>query len=201
LAAASVTGTVRVEQATIRADGPKHDRDLVVMLDRVGGAPPPPAQGRAVMDQRGMVFVPHVLAIQKGSTVTFLNSDPDPHNVYFLDDRTGRTLDIGTWGPGVSTEHRFDAPGPVIVLCKLHLEMAAYIVVVDSPWFTAVQIDPATRTARFAIADVPAGEYQLTVWHKKLRLLEGPVHLVVPPSGSAEASVVMTTAARAKKGR
>lgn len=198
--AASVNATVRVEQATIRSDGPKHDRDVVVILERTGAAAPPAAKTRTEMDQRGLVFVPHVLAIQQGSTVTFLNSDPDPHNVYFLDDRTGRTLDIGTWGPGVSVDHRFDTAGPVIVLCKLHLEMAAYIVVSQSPWFAKAELDGATRTASFSIADVPAGEYRISVWHKRLRQLNGPSMLVVPPNGSAEVSIVLTTAARAKKG-
>jgi len=93
-----------------------------------------------------------------------------------------------------------DTAGPVIVLCKLHLEMAAYIVVSDSPWFAAAELDRATRTARFSIADVPAGEYQITVWHKKLRLLDGTSRVVVPRSGTAEVSVVLTTAPRAKKG-
>jgi len=198
--AASVRGTVSVEQATIRTDGPKHDRDVVVMLERVGGGEYPPANGHAQMDQRGLVFIPHVVAIQKGSTVTFLNNDNDLHNVYFLDERTGQTLDIGTWGPGVPVDHRFPTAGTVIVLCKLHLEMAAYVVVSDSPWFTAAQIDPSTRKASFSLANVPPGEYLLRVWHKKLKLLGGPARVVVPPNGGVDVPVVLTTAGRAGKG-
>jgi plastocyanin len=199
--AASVTGTVRVEQAPLRVEGPKHDRDVVLMLDRVGGGAHPPAAARASMDQRGLVFIPHVLAVQKGTTVTFLNNDPDPHNVYFLDDKSGRTLDIGTHNMGVSVDHRFTAPGMSVVLCKLHLEMAAYIVVTDSPWFTAVQLDAATRSAPFAIRNVAPGEYRLSAWHKKLRLAGGPAPVVVPASGTVDVPLVLTTASRAGKGR
>ena len=95
-------------------------------------------------------------------------NDNEPHNVYFLDDRTGETLDIGTWAGGVSVDHTFTQAGTIITLCKLHLEMAAYIIVVDTPWFTTARFDPDTLTAEFDIDGVPAGEYELRVWHKKL---------------------------------
>ncbi len=111
--------------------------------------PEAPAAGgtRATMDQTGLIFEPHVLAVPRGATVTFLNSDKEQHNVYFLDDRTGDTLDIGTWGPGVSVDHTFDTPGMVITLCKLHLEMAAYVVVCPSPWFAQVKLESTDKPA------------------------------------------------------
>ena len=145
----SVSGSVTVEQAFIRTDGTKHDRDVVIMLDPVGSEAPVSDGVRATMDQTGLVFVPHVLAVPRGATVTFLNNDKEQHNVYFLDDRTGDTLDIGTWGPGVSVDHTFDTPGMVITLCKLHLEMASYVVVSPSPWFDAGGIRIFGHTGRF----------------------------------------------------
>ena len=39
-----VTGSISVEMATLRADGPKHDRDVIIMLEPVGG-PAPAAAG------------------------------------------------------------------------------------------------------------------------------------------------------------
>jgi plastocyanin len=178
----------------MRAEGPKHDRHVVVYLEGDATKGFPPSEDRAVMDQKGLVFLPHVLAVRKGTTVTFLNSDPDPHNVYFLDDETGDTLDIGTWGPGVSVDHRFEEPGMVITLCKLHLEMAAYVVVIEGPWFTTVELDPASATGAFEIAGVPAGEYRLTAWHKELRQKGGPVTVVVRGGERTETEVVITKA-------
>jgi len=194
----AVTGSVSVEQATVRTDGPKHDRDVVVELRPVERPELPPFEGRATMDQQGLVFVPHVLAIRKGTTVTFLNSDAEQHNVYFLDDRTGETLDIGTWGPGVSVDHTFDEPGMVITLCKLHLEMAAYVVVTDGPWFVAAELDESGRSASFRIDGVPPGEYELSVWHKKLKQKGGVSRITVAPGGTTEAAVVITRAKFAK---
>jgi hypothetical protein len=147
------------------------------------------------------VFLPHVLPIRRGTTVTFLNSDNDQHNVYFLDDRTGDTLDIGTWGPGVSVDHTFSEPGMVITLCKLHLEMAAYIVVVDAPWFEAVRIDPDSYRVEFAIADVPAGEYDLRAWHKKLKQVGEAERIRVEAGVTREAEIVLTKAKYAGKAR
>jgi len=197
----TVTGSVKVEQATLRTEGFKHDLDVVVSLRPAGGAEQPPSAGKATMDQKGLVFAPHVLAIQKGTTVKFLNSDAEQHNVYFLDDRTGDTLDIGTWGPGVSVDHTFDEAGMVITLCKLHLEMAAYIVVVDGPWFAAVKLDPADSTAEFRIEDVPPGEYELSVWHKKLKQKGGVARITVAGGKATATDVVITKAKYAKNAR
>jgi plastocyanin len=200
-AAGTVEGAVSVERASVRSDGPKHDLDVVVTLEPVSGTAPAPAAGAASMDQKGLVFVPHVLAIPRGTTVTFLNSDNEQHNVYFLDDRTGETLDIGTWGRGVSVDHTFDTAGLVITLCKLHLEMAAYIVVVDTPWFAHVELDPSTRTADYRIDGVPAGEYELTVWHKKLKQKGGVQTISVAADGTTRADAVITRARFASAGR
>lgn len=196
-----VTGTVDVERAVLRADGPKHDLDVVLHLEPVGGDGSPPFDGRAVMDQRGLVFLPHVLAIRRGTTVTFLNNDTDQHNVYFLDDRTGSTLDIGTWGPGVSVDHTFTEPGTVITLCKLHLEMAAYIVVVDGPWFTTARFDPQSQRAEFTIEGVPAGEYDLRAWHKKLKQVGRVERIRVEDGAASEVELVLTKAKYAGSAR
>ena len=188
----SVSGSVTVEQAYIRTDGPKHDRDVVVMLEPVGSEAPAAGDSHATMDQTGLIFTPHVLAVPRGTTVTFLNNDKEQHNVYFLDDRTGDTLDIGTWGPGVSVDHTFDTPGMVITLCKLHLEMAAYVVVSPSPWFAQVAFESSDTPVQFEIDDVPPGDYELSVWHKKLKLKGGAVRIEVRTGTDTEVDLVIT---------
>ena len=188
----SVSGSVTVEQAFIRTDGTKHDRDVVIMLDPVASQAPVSDGVRASMDQTGLVFVPHVLAVPRGATVSFLNNDKEQHNVYFLDDRTGDTLDIGTWGPGVSVDHTFDTPGMVITLCKLHLEMASYVVVAPSPWMTQVAFESSDTPVDFRIDDVPPGVYELSTWHKKLKQKGGSVRIEVQPGNGTEVDIVIT---------
>ena len=197
----SVSGSVAVEQAFIRTEGPKHDRDVVVMLDPVGSEASAVTEFRATMDQTGLIFAPHVLAVPRGATVTFLNSDKEQHNVYFLDDRTGETLDIGTWGPGVSVDHTFDTLGMVITLCKLHLEMAAYVVVCPSPWFTHVAFESPGDPVLFEIENVPPGDYVLSVWHKKLKHKGGAIPITVANGTETEVEIVITKAKFAKPSR
>ncbi len=190
----TVAGSITIEMADIRVDGPKHERDVVVMLEPVAPGAPSPAVVRATMDQTGLVFVPHVLAVPRGAVVTFLNSDKEQHNVYFLDDRTGETLDIGTWGPGVSVDHTFAEPGLVITLCKLHLEMAAYVVVCPSRWYSQVAFESSDSPVRYRIGDVPSGEYELSVWHKKLKQKGGSARIEVKSGIETEVDVVITKA-------
>ena len=35
------------------------------------------------VDQKGLMFVPHIVAVQQGTTVDFLNSDSVAHNVFW----------------------------------------------------------------------------------------------------------------------
>ena len=176
--AGTVSGVIRVEKARIKTKGAKSYKCVVVYLKPLTPRVVAPPAEHAVMDQRGLVFIPHIMAVQKGTTVDFLNSDHDRHNVYFLYDDTGDTLDIGTWGPGQTVSHTFAKTGLVITLCQLHLEMAAYILVLEYPYFTASAIDAETRSAAYEIRGVPAGKYMLGAWHKKLKMKGGAVEVV-----------------------
>lgn len=190
----TVSGVIRVEKARVKTSGAKSFRDVIAFLKPLApGEYPPPAE-HAVMDQRGLVFIPHVMAVQKGTTVDFLNSDHDRHNVYFLYDETGDTLDIGTWGPGQAVSHTFEQTGLVITLCQLHLEMAAYILVLDAPFFSVSEIDAETMSAAYEIAGVPAGNYVLEAWHKKLKMQGGAVEVAVAAGETTTADIIITRA-------
>lgn len=86
------------------------------------------------MDQKGLTFVPHVLPILVGTTVDFKNSDDVLHNV-FTPSKAGDRFDLGTWGKGQMKSFTFKKPGEVVILCNVHPEMEAYIVVVETPYF------------------------------------------------------------------
>ena len=138
------------------------------------------------------MFIPYVMAIQKGVTVDFLNSDHDRHNVYFLYDETGETLDIGTWGPGETVSHTFEETGLVITLCQLHLEMAAHILVLKYPFFSVAEIDGKTQKATYEIKGVPGGDYVLKAWHKKLKMKTGAARVTVAAGKTTTVDFVIT---------
>jgi plastocyanin len=138
---------------------PKQRAGVVVHLEHVAGTFRPPAHP-AKMDQKGMQFVPHVLAVQKGTTVVFANSDPVRHNVFTPD---GDKYNLGTWGQGESKTHPYNQTGVFRQLCNVHPEMGAVIVVLDNPYFAVTGAD-----GKFEIKGVPPGTYTLKTWGEKL---------------------------------
>jgi plastocyanin len=131
--------------------------DSVHLADDALGAP-----RRLEIQQKGETFVPHVLAVLRGSTVAFPNEDPVFHNVFSLS--SARTFDLGRYPKGTSKDVRFDRPGTVQVFCHIHADMSAVVLVLDNPFFTV----PAAP-GRYMIDDVPAGEYRLVAWHERIK--------------------------------
>ena len=195
----AVSGAVELWKAKVRTEGPKNGKDVLVLLEDGNGREFPAADALVSMDQKGLVFIPHVLPVMKGTTVRFLNNDNVDHNICFLYEKTGETLDLGTWGYGISRDYRFLEPGVVITLCKLHLEMAAYVVVFANPYFVPAAIDADTQKASFLIENVPPGGYVLNVWHKKLRMKGKPQPITVEAGKTIVRDAVITKAKYAQE--
>lgn len=145
-------------QGTVTAKGLRNSGNIVVRLDAPALRVKVPA-APAKMDQRAFQFIPHVLPVVVGTTVRFLNNDPEPHNVYSPEGR----YNLGTWPPGETRDQKFERPGAYTQLCRLHPDMLAFVVVVETPHF-AVTDD----AGRFEIRGVPAGSYTLVAWSEKL---------------------------------
>jgi plastocyanin len=146
-------------------DGAATNADAVVSLTAPGLKLSPPADP-LVVDQRGMRFLPRVVAVQAGSTVRFLNSDRESHNVYSPEGR----YNLGTWSAGDARDHLFRKAGTYSQLCALHPDMRAYVVVLDTPYFAVTD-----AAGTFAIRGVPPGFYTLAVWHEAKEGLERSV--------------------------
>jgi hypothetical protein len=96
--------------------------------------------------------------------------------------------------------HTFDRPGVATTLCKLHLEMVSYIVVVDEPYFTVSAVNDGTRQASYTIENVPPGKYALKIWHKKLKLRgDSPEVIVELGKKTTNPDVQITRARYAKR--
>jgi len=129
---------------------------VVVWLD-APSAPPFVQEKPVVLDQKNSAFNPSVLAVRVGTTVDFPNSDKVFHNVFSF--RDGKKFDLGMYPTGTSKPIVFDKPGLSRIFCNIHPHMAAYVMAVDTPYFTV-----ADDKGAFTIADVPAGTYTYHAW-------------------------------------
>lgn len=157
-AAAGVVGTVEVHGLAARWPAV-----VYVVAERRGDTA---AAGVAVMHQRGLRFQPSVLAIPAGAAVIFRNDDPLVHSVFSpggVVDTAGAArgrFDLGRFFPGGEGRHTFGEPGAVLVLCHLHPEMAAYVVVAPT---RAVTVTDAA--GRFSLSGLVAGPTTIRIWH------------------------------------
>ena len=115
----------------------------------------------ATITQQDEAFVPRVVAITRGSTVDFPNTDPFFHNVFSLS--RGSTFDLGRFPKGVTKSKRFPNAGLIKVYCKIHSHMTATIMVFDHPYFRIPSADGV-----FTLDDVPVGTHQVTAWHERI---------------------------------
>lgn len=165
-------GTV---EGRVTSAAPADPANIVVSIDHVEGRFPAPSRP-AVMDQRGLRFVPHVLPILVGTTVEFANSDPLSHNVFSISD--AKRFNLGLYQRGTARQLRFDQAGVVQLLCNVHLEMSGFIVVLPNPYFARVNPDGTYR-----ISGVPAGRHRVRAW-KETGVIETTVD--VPATGTAK---------------
>jgi plastocyanin len=138
----------------------------VVYIDAIAGKTFPAPTEKVVIDQKGLLFQPHVAAVPVGSTVEFLNSDKVAHNIFWpaVSGNKKMSHNMGTWPSGQKREFKFDTAGVVPLLCNVHPEMSAYIVVSPTPYFAVTDADGS-----YKIANVPEGQYTVTAWHEGMK--------------------------------
>ena len=133
---------------------PKPDQAIVY----VETAPGTFHNERVKMDQQNKVFLPYVLPVVKGTTVEFHNNDDLEHNVFGVG---GDEFNLGNWTKGILRQHTFDKLGETVILCNVHKEMEAYILVLQNPYFARLD-----NSGKFRIANVPPGDYVIKAWYR-----------------------------------
>lgn len=108
------------------------------------------------MAQKNKMFVPHLLVVPVGATVSFPNRDPFFHNVFSL--FNGKRFDLGLYEGGNTHAVPFTRDGVSYIFCNIHPEMGAVILSVSTPYF-AIGTQSSVQ-----LGYVPAGEYVLRVW-------------------------------------
>ncbi|MFZ5470134.1 MAG: carboxypeptidase regulatory-like domain-containing protein [Myxococcota bacterium] len=153
-ATGSIAGKV---QAASKLSSP-----TIVYLEPVGAAParalpPPSSSQRQKVTQKDLRFEPGALVVHVGDTVDFPNEDRVFHNVFSVS--SGNEFDLGIYREGMTKSVQMKKAGEVDILCNLHPEMEAKMLVLANELFAPVGEDGSYR-----IASIPAGSYSLRVW-------------------------------------
>jgi len=159
------SGDTGIVKGTITING-KATSNVVVSveglpLENLGSEISGRKSQRPVMEQRDLGFFPNLLAVVANTAVDFPNSDKTWHNVFSTSE--AKTFELGLYPPGESRSAVFDKPGVVRVLCNIHPDMEAYIVVKEHPYFAV----PDGR-GNYQIEAVPLGRYRLEIWRPGL---------------------------------
>jgi plastocyanin len=199
----AIAGTI-TGVATLQ--GKRNHENIVIYIEKVGENPFNPPTEQAIIDQINLTFVPHVMPILVGSTINFPNSDKVRHNI-FSPSKT-KKFNLGTYPVGTTKSVTFEKPGLglVVLLCNVHTEMSAFVLVLKNPYFAVTD-----ETGAFSIpnqkamkaahvdkySDLPAGTYRIRVWHESSRPQIQEV--VVPAQGKVQANFELKRGERGKK--
>ena len=126
----------------------------------------PPVE--ATMDQVNREFVPALLIVPLGSKVAFPNSDIVSHQVYSFSE--ARRFQLPLYRGEAYPPVQFDTAGVVTLGCNIHDSMFGYIVVTD-----AANFGLSDSQGRWRLSRVAVGDYELRVWHPRLRERGGGV--------------------------
>jgi plastocyanin len=131
--------------------------EAVVFVMPASGRPPAGAPRPAVVEQVNREFVPFVVPVQVGASVSFPNRDTIRHHVFSFS--PAKVFDLKLYTGVPANPVVFDKPGPVVLGCNIHDWMVGFVYAVETPWFGRTAGNGGTAI------ELPAGEYEVRVWH------------------------------------
>lgn len=116
----------------------------------------------AVVEQKGCMYVPHVMAVRANQKLEVVNQDLTSHNIH------PTPANNREWNkaepPGTKMEEAFAREEVAIpVKCNVHPWMRGYIAVFKHPFFAVTGKD-----GQFDLSNLPPGTYTIKAWHEKL---------------------------------
>lgn len=149
------------EQRYVFGDNNTLQNVFVYISKGLEGKTFPAPTAKATLDQSGCQYSPHVSGVVVGQELDILNSDSTLHNIN-CQPRNNSSFNEGMPVKGMVITKKFTKPEmKVPVKCDVHPWMNAYIHVMEHPFFAVTQQDGS-----FTIKGLPAGTYELSVWHE-----------------------------------
>jgi plastocyanin len=161
--AASLSGIVTLDEKPVGG--------VIIYLESVETRQLAPSRKPIVIEQRNLTFSPNVIPVVQGATIKFINSDNVHHGIFSPSSGADK-FNFGTYGHGEQRLVKLDTLGEIVILCNVHLEMEARVLVVKDPYFAVT-----TAEGRYLVQDIPPGAYLLRVWRKHNQALAEPLEL------------------------
>jgi hypothetical protein len=158
--AAMHSAEVKTESVVTHADGSLRNVFVYIKegLEDYRFAPP---MEPVVLEQRGCIYVPHVLGIIAGQPLDIVNYDGTLHNVR-VKPKNNPPFNIGQPGKGSKTTKIFEIPEVMIpIVCDVHKWMKCYLGVLEHPYF-----DVTADGGGFELPNLPPGDYVIEAWHE-----------------------------------
>ncbi len=114
------------------------------------------------LDQKECEYHPHVLAFPVGTTVEIQNPDGILHNVHSYS-KVNPQFNIAQPKFKKTVEVKIEKPEVISVKCDVHGWMSGWLVVTENPYVAVTD-----NSGSFKLTDVPAGTYNVEVWHETL---------------------------------
>ena len=135
--------------------------DAVALLEPAAGKVAVKPMPDVEISQAQRQFHPRLTLITVGTKVTFPNFDTVRHHVFSFSPI--KTFELKLYAGVPNAPLTFDKPGVAVLGCNIHDQMAAWVVVSETPWFAR-----SAQTGRARVEGVPAGNYRLRIWHAGL---------------------------------
>jgi hypothetical protein len=149
------------EMAQNVVTGPGNSLEYVVVYISSGEQPAPPPTNPIRYDQKGCMYMPHVLPLEAGQPLQIVSDDPLAHNIHPMpkvNPEWNKSQPPGA--PPIDT--KWDKPEFITVKCNIHPWMHGYFAVLKTSHYAVTD-----NNGSFSLKGLPPGKYTVTAWHEQ----------------------------------